>query len=163
MVCCVFLIVDGEDLFWVYFIWHWHNSCCRVKELRRLEFAVSTEPDTVLLFVRLSRRLKFLNIARSLWYLVYYWLVTPVLSAERTLWREAVLVFGNARSAVRSLLVVLSPSPPLLLSPSDLLFKDFVVPRLRLKDVNDWYPLFTFSFCFNKHSSQALLRNILFF
>ena len=40
------------------------NSMCRVRELRRLEFAESTERDTVLLSVRLWRRLRSPSTAR---------------------------------------------------------------------------------------------------
>ena len=56
-----------------------------------------------------------------------------MLSAVRTPSRELASVFGVARSAVRSLPVVLSPSLLPLLSLSDPLFKDFVVLRLKLK------------------------------
>ena len=56
-----------------------------------------------------------------------------MLSAVRTPSRDLVSVSGNARSAVRLLLVVLSPLLPPLPSLSDLLFKDFVVLRLKLK------------------------------
>ena len=56
-----------------------------------------------------------------------------VLSAVRIPSRDPALVFGNARSAVRLLLEVLSLFLLLLPSQSDLLFKDFVVLRLKLK------------------------------
>ena len=86
------------------------------------------------LFVRLSRRLKSLNTARRFTFLIVFIIVVMlVLSAVRTLSRDPVLVFGNVRNAVRLLLEVLSLFPPLLLSLSDLLFKDFVVLRLKLK------------------------------
>ena len=80
-------------------------------------------------------------------YVIVLLLVTLVLSAVRIPLRDLALVFGLARSAVRLLLVVLSPSLLLLPSLSDPLFRDFVVPSLRLKDEDDWYPLFTFHFC----------------
>ena len=112
------------------------NRFCRVRELRRLEFAVNTEPDTVLLFVRLSRRLKSPNTARIFFLLcLRNHLVTLVLSAVRIPSRELALVFGVARSAVRLLPVVLSPSPLLLPLLSDLLFKDSVVLRLKLNQL----------------------------
>ena len=99
-----------------------------------MEFAVNTEPDTVLLFVRSSRRLKSPNTARNSYlFRLCNLLATLVLSAVRTLSRELALVSGVARSAVRLLPVVLSPSLLLLPSLSDPLFKDFVVLRLKLK------------------------------
>ena len=111
-------------------------QCCRVRELRRSVFAESTEPDTVLLFVRSSRRLKSPNTARNTYLLrLRNLLATLVLSAVRTPSRELALVSGVARSAVRLLPVVPSPSPLLLPSLSDPLFKDFVVLRLKLKSV----------------------------
>ena len=56
-----------------------------------------------------------------------------MLSAVRIPSRELALVSGVARSAVRLLPVVLSPSLLPLPSLSDPLFKDFVVLRLKLK------------------------------
>ena len=86
------------------------------------------------LFVRLSRRLKSLNTARRVTFLIVFIIVVMlVLSAVRTLSRDPVLVFGNVRNAVRLLLEVLSLFLLLLPSLSDLLFKDFVVLRLKLK------------------------------
>lgn len=86
------------------------------------------------LFVRLSRRLKSLNTARRFTFLIVFIIVVMlVLSAVRTLSRDPVLVFGNVRNAVRLLLEVLSLFLLLLPSLSDLLFKDFVVLRLKLK------------------------------
>ena len=86
------------------------------------------------LFVGLSRRLKSLNTARRFTFLIVFIIVVMlVLSAVRTLSRDPVLVFGNVRNAVRLLLEVLSLFLLLLPSLSDLLFKDFVVLRLKLK------------------------------
>ena len=89
------------------------------------------------LFVRLSRRLKSLNTARRFTFLIVFIIVVMlVLSAVRTLSRDPVLVFGNVRNAVRLLLEVLSLFLLLLPSLSDLLFKDFVVLRLKLNRIN---------------------------
>ena len=93
------------------------NSRCRARELRRSVSAVNTEQDMVPLFVRLSRRLKSLNTARRFTFLIVFIIVVMlVLSAVRIPSRDPALVFGNARSAVRLLLEVLSLFPPLLLS-----------------------------------------------
>ena len=113
--------------------WLLSNSISRVRELRRSVFAESTEQDTVRPFVRLSRRLRSVSTARNfLAFRVSHRVVMLVPSAARTLWRELVWVFGNARSVVKYLLEV--PGVSLLLLPwlSDLLSRDFAVPRWRL-------------------------------
>ena len=131
-----------------------HNDLhyCRVRELRRSVSAVNTEQDMVPLFVRLSRRLKSLNTARRFTFLIVFIIVvTLVLSAVRTLSRDPVLVFGNVRNAVRLLLEVLSLFLLLLLLLSDLLFKDFVVLRLKLKTYDLLVLLNQMNCLFKKH------------
>ena len=123
------------------------------------------------LFVRLSRRLKSLNTARRFTFLIVFIIVVMlVLSAVRTLSRDPVLVFGNVRNAVRLLLEVLSLFLLLLPSLSDLLFKDFVVLRLKLKPLlQSWnsHLLFIFtnnSMHFHKdldQSQQVLLEVVI--
>ena len=104
------------------------------------------------LFVRLSRRLKSLNTARRFTFLIVFIIVVMlVLSAVRTLSRDPVLVFGNVRNAVRLLLEVLSLFLLLLPSLSDLLFKDFVVLRLKLKTYDLLVLLNQMNCLFKKH------------
>ena len=53
-----------SQLGWSSFDGFFSHDGCRARELRRLEFAESTEPDTVLPSVRSSRRSKSLSTAR---------------------------------------------------------------------------------------------------
>ena len=129
----------------------WSNGGFRARELRRLEFAESTEPDMVPPSVRLSRRLKSPSTARSLLIVCLLSVAMLALSAERTPWRELAWVSGSARSAERSSLEVPGPSPPLLLWPSDLPSRDFAVPRWRPKMEMICYPYSLFLFVNCKH------------
>ena len=118
--------------------WLLSNSISRVRELRRLVFAESTEQDTVRPFVRLSRRLRSVSTARNfLAFRVSHRVVMLVPSAARTLWRELASVFGSARSAERSSLEVLGLLLLLLPWLWDPRFRDFAVLRLRLKLIFD--------------------------